>query len=95
MDNEAIRKQLVAKADAQMARWPQYKGHFDGYVVVRVKKDLKTKMGLAFAAGEVAIASPAVHFPDGGPYTKIPFVTVYSSRNACDTSIRKSQVEFL
>jgi hypothetical protein len=95
MNNEATRQQLIQQAEADLAQYPQYKGKFTGYVLVRVKKDQKTKMGRAFSAGELAIADPNVHFPETGPYTKIAFMTVYSHQNTCDTSVRVRDLEVM
>jgi len=78
----AMLKTLAARAVAQ---YPQYAGHFDGYVAVRIKRDVRTKMGLAFEKGEIAIAQPTAD-ADG-------FRTVWSVKNKVDTSVRASHVE--
>ena len=70
---------LKKQADEALKMYPQYKGHFDKYVLVIVTRQVHTKMGLAFDKGEICIAS-AVENHEG-------FRTVYSVKNNCDTSI--------
>lgn len=93
-DLSATLTSLLATASAQVAQYPQYKNHFASYRLVRVKRDVKTKMGLAFARGEFAIATPKKdELPDLPSSGK--FVTVWSRRNQVDTSVRVSDVEWL
>jgi len=88
MDHSTIRSNLIALADVQNADYPQYKGHFDNYVLVRLKKTIKTKMGTAFTANELGIARPLD--------PKEPkWITVYSFHNKCNTSVRAEDVEVL
>lgn len=94
LDLPATLASLRAIAVAQVARWPQYAGHFDSYRLVRVKCDVKTKMGLAFARDEVAIGIE--RSPTHQLYDRLGrFVTVWSRRNAIDTSVRASDVEWI
>ena len=79
---------LIAKANADHTEYPQYAGHFDGYVVVRVTKDVTTKAGLAFHAGQLAIANPTKSTSGG-----LSYMTVYSFLNKVDTSVRAVEVE--
>ena len=83
---------LVATAQAQVAKYPQYAGHFEGYRLARVKRDVTTKMGLAFARGEFVIATERSGFalPNAGK-----FDTAWSRRNACDTSLKSSDLEWI
>lgn len=69
---------LKKDAAAQVASYPQYKGHFDDYVLVTMQRKVVTKMGHAFDKGEVTIARPAKE----GDYR-----TAWSFKNRCDTSI--------
>lgn len=90
------KQQLIARAAAQNAKYPQYQGHFDQYILVRIKRRLKTKMGVAFEAGELAIAQASVKVADEfcfQPGKK--FRTVYSLSNQVDTSIPESAVTVL
>ena len=69
-------------AAAEHADYPQYAGHFDGYRLVRVSVDVRTKAGLAFKAGDVAIATYRAGLQPGfGRWI------VYSVRNGCDTQL--------
>lgn len=86
-----IAADLIAKAEADMAAWPQYTGHFRGYKLARAKRRVETKMGVAFEAGEVVIAvAAAFQFP-GQPAS----VTAYSARNKCDTGLTAQDVEWM
>lgn len=85
---------LKTTATAQVAQYPQYKNHFASYRLVRVKCDVKTKAGLAFARGEFAIATEKTDELPGLPSSG-RFVTVWSRRNQVDTSVRVTNVEWL
>lgn len=85
---------LKVTAAAQVGQWPQYTGHFASYRLVRVKVDVKTKLGLAFARGEYAIATERRDELPGLPSSG-RFVTVWSRRNKVDTSVRAVDVEWL
>jgi hypothetical protein len=85
--DSVTRSKLIAKAEAQMATWPQYKDHFKDYILVQVHKDVKTKLGLAFSAGEVTIAKPVPH-EDGGR-------VLYSFKNQSDTLLREKHFKIL
>lgn len=85
---------LKTTATAQVAQWPQYKNHFTGYRLVRIKNDVKTKGGLAFTRGEFAIATEKRDELPGLPSSG-KYVTVWSRRNKIDTSVRVSDVEWL
>lgn len=93
-DLSATFESLKSIAATQISQYPQYKGHFTIYRLVRVKREVKTKMGLAFASGEYAIATPVrdelPNLPSSGR-----FVTVWSRRNKIDTSVRTTDVEWM
>jgi hypothetical protein len=93
IDLSAILTRLKETATAQVAQHPQYKGHFMSYLLVRIKCDVKTKAGLAFARGEYALATPKKDELPGLPSSG-RFVTVWSRRNQVDTSVRVSDVEW-
>ena len=94
IDLPATLRSLLAIATAQVARWPQYAGHFTNYRLVRIKREVTTKAGLAFARGEFAIAiekkEALPNLPSSGK-----FVTVWSRRNEVDTSVRTTDVEWM
>lgn len=92
-DFSATLTNLKTTAASQVARYSQYNGHFAGYRLVRIKRDIKTKMGLAFARGEYAIGIDRDQEP--GRVRCEKFVTVWSKRNQIDTSVRGSDVEWL
>jgi len=91
-DTKATLEFLKATAAAQVAQYPQYAGHFDRYVLARVKRDLRTKLGLAFAKGEFVAVAPDGHF--NLPNTT-KFRTAWSRSNKCDTSIKERDLEFV
>lgn len=89
-------RNLTKAAAAQVAEYPQYAGHFEGRRLARVKRSVATKMGHAFARGELVLAVNRKMFPesldsDAGEWT----VTAWSMSNAIDTSLRGSDVEWL
>lgn len=83
----AILKQRAAK---QVEMWPQYAHHFDKYVLCRIKRDIRTKMGTAFLKGETSICRPQKGFGMLGGYQT---VDVWSMRNGVDTSLSASDVQ--
>lgn len=85
-----VRSSLIAEAAAKMAPFPQYRGKFDSYILVRVKRRIRTKMGIAFDRGEIAIASAETR-PEGP--NDIICRTVWSRRNSCDTLVLERDVE--
>ena len=94
IDLAATLKSLLAIAASQVSQYPQYRNHFASYRLVRVKSEVKTKMGLAFAKGEFAIATEETDELPGLPSSG-KFVTVWSRRNQIDTSVRVTAVEWL
>jgi hypothetical protein len=87
MTNEAMRKQLILAASVAMHAYPQYRGRFQAYRLCRVKRDVVTKAGLAFQAGELAIVSPQ--------RTDLGSCLVWSARNRIDTAVSAADVEAL
>lgn len=94
-DTKATLETLKIRAAAQVAQYPQYAGHFAGYRLARVKRDVRTKMGLAFKRGEfvIAVERDASH-PHGSTLTS-EFATAWSMSNAIDTSIRMRDMEWV
>lgn len=86
---------LKRVAADQVASYPQYAGHFDDYVLIRIKKDIKSKLGISFKQGDLAIAKPGFReFVDGrGKNRKM--VTAWSITNKIDTSIDFKDAEFV
>lgn len=94
IDLAATLQSLKSTAAAQVGQYPQYRNHFASYRLVRVKNDVKTKMGLAFARGEFAIATERKDELPGLPSSG-RFVTVWSRRNQIDTSVRVTDMEWI
>lgn len=87
----AVLESLKAQAAAQLAAYPQYKGHFASFVLVKVKSTIRTKLGVALVAGELAIAEPSQK-PVFSP-NPFRFRNVYSISNKVTTSIPSYEVE--
>ena len=85
---------LVAEAEAQNSKYPQYKGHWSGpeWKLFLIKKNVKTKMGLAFEKGEVVLGKVDALPIESGPYIGQQSFTCYSSRNRIDTGLRACHV---
>lgn len=49
---------LIAQAAASKAQWPQYDGHFDGYVAVRCVRDVKSRGDVICRKGQIVIMNP-------------------------------------
>ncbi len=79
---------LKLSAEYKMSQYPQYKGHFAGYKLCVVQKQVKTKLGLAFYDGEIAMYDPATENDGLHP----GFVVVWSMSNRCDTSVKLSNI---
>lgn len=45
----------MAEDRAGAERFPQYRGHFDEWVLVRISRTIETKLGVAFVAGDVTL----------------------------------------
>jgi hypothetical protein len=91
-DIKATIEFLKLTAAAQVAKYPQYDGHFVGYRLARVTRNVRTKMGPAFTKGEFVIATERTMFPGmSDDWT----VTAWSRKNAVDTSLKASDVEWL
>lgn len=70
-----------ARAEAQVAAYPQYAGHFEGYTLVHFTRRVRTKAGVAFEKGDVALLAPRSKQWTAG------YRAVWSLRNAVDTSV--------
>lgn len=69
-------------AEQTHSEFPQYAGHWNDYVLVRITRRVETKAGEAFEAGDVAVARYDHTIACGWSYC-----TVYSVRNGVDTSV--------
>ena len=55
---QITKRDLVADAAVKLAPYPQYKGYHDGseWVIVRAKRNVKSRMGQAFLKGDLVLA---------------------------------------
>lgn len=94
-----IREILKKAASEQVQQYPQYRGHFDEYVLVKVIDDVKTKMGPSFSKGEAAIALPVIYETRttgwGGKVRFNETVVVWSMTNRIATHVAVEKVIFL
>ena len=88
---DAIRV-LREMADLDHSQYPQYEGHWDGWDLCQVNRRVRTKMGLAFTKGELAIFT--VYEEPESPLGQdgIDRVVVYSTRNKCDTVLQAKDI---
>jgi len=89
------RERLIVAAKERVKEYPQYLGHFDGYILIRIKKDVRTKMGLAFRKGELAIAKPVGVEILGRRKGLDQWATAFSISNGVDTSISARAVDWM
>lgn len=94
-----IRETLKTAAAAQVVQYPQYRGHFDDYVLVRARKNVKSKMGQSFVKDELAVARPVVYESERpGRYGRVKThytIVVWSNTNRCDTHVILDEVQIL
>ena len=85
-----LKEYVKAQAEVEHRRYPQYEGHWSGpeWRVARITRDVRTKMGPSFVAGDVTIVRSD---EEGDPR----WVTAYSTRTKIDTSIPANRVEYL
>lgn len=90
---DTMRHTLILQAESQMAQYPQYRGSFADSVLGKVTKDLKTTLGQAFVKGDIVLVKPEI--ADNRQIAigrKAEFVTAWSFRNKCWTSIQLKNV---
>lgn len=77
---------LRAIADFENRKYPQYAGHWDGpeWILVEITTDVRTKLGRAFFAGELALAKRDTL--EGKSVW-----TAYSRSNRCNTVIARTK----
>lgn len=96
---DEIREILKTAAAGQVAQYPQYRGHFDDYVLVRARKTIKTKMGQAFVKDELAIAYPVIYDQERidrhGRVKPYQTIVVWSNNNRCDTHVLLNEIQIL
>jgi hypothetical protein len=95
-----LRQTLVAEATEAFKRYPQYEGHWDGWRVAEITRRVRTKLGVAFEAGDLVLVAPETHterIPPRDPFeaASLPyedwptkeFASAYSRRNGITTAV--------
>ncbi len=94
-----IRNILKTAAAAQVQQYPQYRGHFDDYVLVRARKNVRSKLGQSFVKDEIAIARPTVYENQrtlrNGRVETYHTIVVWSLTNRCDTHVILDEIQIL
>lgn len=81
---DLVRRLIVRLADRRHASYPQYAGHWNAWTLGRLRRDVITKGGVRFLAGDIVLVKPADRrlavsaFPD---------TTAYSVRGAVDCAV--------
>src|SRR5258708_622441 len=93
---EAVRKSIIESAEQVTAKYPQYRGKWNDHKLVRVKRTIKTKLGVAFVAGEVTVAQDATLglLPQYQDEVK-GCVSAWSKRNGIDTLLKFKDIEWM
>ncbi len=87
---DAAAAEIRERADDAHRQYPQYAGHWDDskWVLVRIERTIKTKLGVAFTAGELTLAyaerNSALDISCGAPEIS---VMAYSTRNGITTAV--------
>jgi hypothetical protein len=94
---EHLRRALITEAAAAHAQYPQYEGHWDNWRVAEITRRVRTKMGVAFQAGDLVLVAPQTTTEKVAPRSRQPiayedwptkeFATAYSRRNGIDTAV--------
>jgi len=87
-------RHLQDTAAAQVKHLRQYAERFANYQLVKLKIEVRTKTGLAFARGEYAIGTPLRDELPGLPSSG-RFITIWSRRVREDINVRATEVEWL
>lgn len=78
---------MAVMAERFLSEYPQYQGHFDKHIKVRVNKNVRTKMGQAFVAGDITIGAWCVSEVIGRYFCAV------SWRNGCvETAVNPEEV---
>lgn len=90
---ELTRKGLVSDFAARHAEYPQYDGFFAEARLVRVGRKIRTKGGLAFEKGELAIAIVSPEVRMNGTVALEEGWTVYSPARGWNVHLAQRDVE--
>lgn len=95
---------LVAEAEESHAQYPQYAGHWDGWVPARVKRDIKSRGATVARKGDVVLIDPESFTTEESPeviagWHAPGMVTAFLPRHyikgGCDTSVKATWIEVL
>lgn len=103
LGNDDRKGLLKRHAKSAHSQFPQYDGHWDGpeWVLVKVTRRVRTKLGVAFEKGDVTLARPNEPVTDPGlsPATLAelnkPGWTAYSVRNSINTALSAKAVKVI
>ncbi len=93
---QAVRSSIIESAEQATSQYPQYRGHWNECKLVRIKRTIKTKLGVAFIKGEVSVAQ------DAGKGLLPQYaaelagcVSVWSKSNKVDTVLKLKDIEWM
>lgn len=94
MDTRAL---LIEQAERSHAAYPQYRGHWDTWVLVRIRQTIKSRGTVIATKGEVVLMDPASVGPNEHREDDKVFCTVFLPNHyieqGCDTSVSYDKVK--
>lgn len=93
-DHASTLRHLQDTATAQVKHLRAPPGRFAGYKLVKLKSEIKTKAGLAFAQGEYAIGTQVRDELPGLPSSG-RFIAIWSRRAKEEINVIATEVEWL
>lgn len=84
---------LKEKAQEQVKHFPQYNGYFDKWILVKVNRKVKTKLGLAFDEDEISIARLGNCLP--GDFVGMDYTSVWSFKTHITTSVPSKDITII
>lgn len=93
---QEVRSSIIESAEQATAKFPQYRGKWDGHKLIRVKRTIKTKLGVAFVAGELTVAQDATLGLQPKYQDEVKgCVSAWSKRNGIDTILKLKDIEWM
>ena len=88
---------LLNQAENDLSHYPQYSGHWNGWVLAKVTRDVKTKLGMAFRRGDLVLVEPDMSRYERASDVALTqgFRTCYSHRNRVNTSVKVTDLVLL
>lgn len=98
-----MKQLLVNEAEEQKAAYPQFRGHWDGWVVAKLKREIRSRGATVGNKDDFVLLDPESFTTPDHPdvvagLRSAGFVTVYLPRHyagGCDTSVKATDVEVL